>query len=1244
MEKKWKISVDTGGTFTDGIGQHPDGGIKRIKVLSSGCIKGLLVAGKGKWWVSDLVEEYSCDIFKGYSIYINGEQCAYKVEAFDFENHSFLLDGNPNIILPAPFVLTAHEESPILAVRCLTETPLDDKLPPIEFRLGTTKGTNALLEKKGAKTCLIITKGFRDLLYIGTQQRPDLFCLDIPEPELLYDFVFELDARTDKDGNEIIPLNEIKTTTLIKKIKDSGYDSVAVALLHSYRNPSHEQTLKKACEKSGIRQVSISSELYKGIHLLPRASTTVVNAYLSPLWYKYIEGIKKLIPNLKIMSSSAGLVDADSFHPKDGLLSGPAGGVLGAASIAENSGIKKILTLDMGGTSTDVSRYDTRIDYKYITQIGQQKIAVNAVDVETVAAGGGSICYFDGFKLCVGPESAGAHPGPACYGAGGPLTMTDINLLLGRLNTHSFKIPIFKIAAENKLTELIHEIESGTQEKYSKTELLFSFEKIASEKMAEAIRKISIAKGFNPKEYTLLAFGGAGGLHACSVAEQLGIRKIIIPYDAGLLSARGIQEAKEEKWAGIQILKSLKETEEILPEIITTLKNKILFQFQKTGIEKEKIIFQKKYIYLRISGQNNTIELNIGNNIANRFYKKYNNLFGYDPIKKSIEVESIKILGIIKTAFNNKNNTIPKINKLKTHPEENKLIWSKLNPGDSFQGESIISNSFGTVYTPSNWETTIQKDKNIFLNKIGTKKEIIGNKTSLELELFSRKFMTIAEQSGLQLQRTASSVNIKERLDFSCAILDTKAELLANAPHIPVHLGSLGLCARLILKKLKLEKGDVVITNHPKYGGSHLPDVTLMSAAFDPQGRLIGYLINRAHHAEIGGTRPGSMPPDATCLEEEGVVIPPMYLMKQGKLNTEILHNLMTQGKHPTRAYAENRADINAALAALKFGEKELEKLSGEYRLEKIHFYMAELKKTSSKILWQSLQKLNKNNFSATEFLDDGNRLQVDIKIIDKKIVINFKGSSDVHPNNLNANPAIVNSVIIYVLQLITNDNRLPLNEGLMKNVEIILPKNSLLHPDFDDNPEKCPAVVGGNTEVSQRLTDLLLKAFGIAACSQGTMNNLLFGNQTFGYYETIGGGVGAGKGFNGRSAVHQHMTNTKITDPEELEFRYPVRLWQFGKRNNSGGDGKFKGGNGIVREIEFLEKMDVTLLSQHRKELPYGLEGGEPGKIGEQYIIRKNGDKEKLEHIDKAQVKKGDRIIILTPGGGGYGKKNKLE
>ncbi|MCB9053749.1 MAG: hydantoinase B/oxoprolinase family protein [Lewinellaceae bacterium] len=1252
MNKKstpWYINIDTGGTFTDCIATGPGGRIQRIKVLSSSCLRGRLLGRlEDGWFRMEQNWPVKADIFKDYAFYLldnPGEPVRVLETKLQEDRIRLSLDFQPPC--PAAFEITAGEEAPILAARLATATPLDKPLPPIRMRLGSTKGTNALLERKGADVALLITKGLGDIPYIGTQQRPQLFQLDIPEPPRFYQTVVEVAERLDAEGKVIEPLTKEEIERVVKLVRQSSCRSVAIALLHAYRNPVHEQKLAEALRQAGIPFLSLSQQLTPSIKLLPRAQAALANAYLSPVIHDYLSHIRERLSEdqqLRIMTSAGGLAGADLFFPKDSLLSGPAGGVVGSAAIARQLGFDKVLTLDMGGTSTDAARYDGRYDYEYITRVGDVSMLSPCLAIETVAAGGGSICSFDGQKLTVGPESAGASPGPACYGAGGPLAITDINLLLGKLDPAVMGIPISRENARQALLEVKAAIEEATGEAHTEEELLRGFEQIANEKMAEAIRRISVAKGFGPASYALLAFGGAGGLHACRIAELLDIATIILPYDGGLLSAYGMGQAQVERLAERQVLKLLDEAQGELPALRQQLNQEAIQQLKAEGFSPDDIAIRHTWAYLRFRGQDSTLEVEYQDTgqLKEAFRRHYERLFGHWPEGRAIEMESLKVVAASKAQPMKRAEAPKQIHRPEPQGQTTDTAfpvfhWDDLREGAVVEGPALLLNPSSTAFIEPGWRLLMHEGGNAVLElKKGKGRQAQNLKEAVELELFTNRFSAIAEEMGAQLQRTAFSVNIKERLDFSCALLDADAELLVNAPHIPVHLGSLGICARLVLQKLALGPGDVVITNHPKYGGSHLPDVTLLSGIFTEDNQLIGYAVNRAHHAEIGGKRPGSMPPDATTLAEEGVAIAPIYLARGGKVQWDAIRTLLAEAPYPTRSLEENLADINAALAALRTGEAALQQLVMAHGPEKVQYYMAQLKTLAADSLQDALRPWNGRVFEAEERMDDGRPIRVKIAIGETGIAIDFTGTGAPHPHNLNANISIVYSAVIYVLRLLCQ-KEIPLNEGLMQRVQIKLPE-SFLHPHFEDDARRCPAVVGGNTEVSQRLVDTLLKAFSLAACSQGTMNNFLFGNARFGYYETIGGGAGAGPGFAGRSAVHQHMTNTKITDPEELEFRYPVRLHRFTRRADSGGKGRFRGGDGIIREVEFLEPMEVTILSQHRVERPYGMAGGKAGKTGEQHLIRKNGQKEPLQGVDSVEAKAGDRIIIKTPGGGGWG------
>ena len=991
--------------------------------------------------------------------------------------------------------------------------------------------------------------------------------------------------------------------------------------------------------------------LFPQIHYLRRTQTAAIDAYLAPIIGSYLTNIQKSLKNvsIQVMTSAGGLVKSENYHAKDSLLSGPAGGMIAATRLAQQLGFDKILTFDMGGTSTDTARIDERPILSYLTQIEGYEMSNPSFAIGTVAAGGGSVCWYDGYTLRVGPQSAGAEPGPACYGAGGPLTITDVNLLLGKLDTSQFEIPISAENAFDALQKLIDEIAFKTGNTLSGQEVLLGLERIANEKMAEGIRKISVSKGVDPADYALMTFGGAGGLHGCQLAELLHIEKVIIPHEAGIFSAVGMGQAQLSRIATRQVLADWEQSKLPLSGWIADMETELRQLLLQEDIQETERGFCS--VFLRYAGQETALEVAYdGEKTTGNFLEQYQNLYGYVPENRRIELESIRLqvrekIELPLAELKNYETSSAPINKTIKVPFDSGKAFGvyradDLVAGSTAAGPCIVTARSSTTFVPSGWEFTMQPSLDLILinkkqNDQATPEE---HPEEIELELFTNRFYAIAEEMGVQLQRTAFSVNVKERLDFSCALLDADAELLVNAPHIPVHLGSLGLCARLVRDKTAIGPGDVVITNHPKYGGSHLPDVTLLAGVFTESGTLVGYVVNRAHHAEIGGSRPGSMPPDAKFLYEEGVAILPQYLVKKDKPQWETIRQLFNDGPYPTRMWAENEADMVAALSSLRKGQEDLLKLVGRFGLEKVHYYMNKLKTNAQAQLQIALEPYLNKKISASEFLDDGYRIAVSVEVNPEEMVFDFKGTSDAHPHNLNANLSIIHSAILYVLRLLV-DKEIPLNDGLMKRVKILLPENSLLHPHFEDDPRQSPAVVGGNTEVSQRLVDTLLKAFELAACSQGTMNNFLFGNDTLGYYETIGGGAGAGHGFAGRSGVHQHMTNTRITDAEELERRYPVRVRQFGIRPDSGGKGQWRGGDGIVREIEFLADLDITLLTQHRYFAPYGMAGGGSGQTADETILRANGKIEKFPGTCSVAVSKGDRLRIETPGGGGYGE-----
>ncbi|WP_234572871.1 hydantoinase B/oxoprolinase family protein [Rhodohalobacter sp. 614A] len=1256
-DKRWNIWVDTGGTFTDCIAITPEGQKIRTKVLSNSSLRGSIeqVLSPDTFLIS---QDWSAPLnfVKGFTFRLLNKACD-DMTVIHFDPEESLLKVNSPLPDDIPwegvgFEVITKEEAPILAARLVTGTLLDENLPPMNMRLATTRGTNALLERNGSPTALFITKGFKDLLEIGTQQRPDLFSLNIEKPQSLYAYTIEVPERMDANGEVLTQLDLGAMEEAVDDLLRKGVKSISVALMNSYKNPDHEKELKNWLSQKGFEYISLSSELSRFIKILPRAETTLVNAYLDPIIREYISSVKSCLTdgNLFVMTSAGGLVSDQRFYPKDSLLSGPAGGVVGASTVGKQAGFSDIISFDMGGTSTDVARYGGDYEYAFEHKVGDAHLVAPALSIETVAAGGGSVCSFDGYTLSVGPESAGAYPGPACYGAGGPLTITDVNLLLGRLAPENFGIPISIQDAKNQLDQIVAKVSEAEAKEVDPKVVLEGFLSIANERMADAIKKISLRKGYNPQDYALVSFGGAGSQHCCAIADRLEMKNIVVPIEAGVLSAHGLGHAVVERFAEKQLLQPLEETESELEKLFSDLEEQAVQELKEQNIKNDEIFIRRRIVFLRVEGQESTlsVEYDKDEKVEDLFYGLYQERYGHWIDGLSIEVESLRVVASTQVTIENPDEP-PSTSKLLA--VQSKDIWfngekietelfdrAQLRPGHLISGPALVLDPLSTIVIEPGWEAKVDMNLTLKLEKSEESSSLISfsQPEAIKLELFTNRFTSIAEEMGEMLQRTALSVNVKERLDFSCALLNEKGELVVNAPHIPVHLGAIGMCVRSIKEHMKIEPGDVIVTNHPAYGGAHLPDVTVITPVFVDEDQLIGYAASRAHHSEIGGTRPGSMPPDATNLAQEGVTISPMYLVKNGDPKWEDIRNVLLGGRYPTRNVEENIADLRAAVAANRRGVQSLENLVDLYGSDEVRHYMNELKEHASSMSKSMLREIENNVYKSTEYLDDGTPLVATLTVKDEHVSIDFTGTGDVHPNNLNATPAIVNSVVMYVLRMLIS-KPIPLNEGLLDPVTIHLP-TCLLNPVFDEDPAKCPAVVGGNIEISQRLVDTLLKPFNRAACSQGTMNNILFGNDNFGYYETVGGGTGAGPDFEGCHAVHQHMTNTRGTDPEVFEYRYPVRLDLYQVRKDSGGKGQHTGGDGIVREMTFLEPVSLSVLTQHRKEGPYGLKDGEPGKTGHQWVVRQSGEKEELSSVDGRQLAAGDRFILHTPGGGGYG------
>ncbi len=945
MQNSWQIWVDTGGTFTDCLAVTPNGNPKRCKVLSNSSLRGTITRQLTDN-VFQIHEEWDApkDFIKDFSFRLLTDQHPeISVQSYDPEKHILEISSSLPIKPGQSFEVVSPYESPVLAARLVTRTSFGEQLPPIKMRLATTKGTNALLERKGVPVAFFVTRGFGDLILIGTQQRPDLFTLDIHKPQPLYEAVAEVEERLDSDGNEIIPFNSTEFEKRAKSFFEQGIKSAAICFLHSYKNSGHEHQAREILQKIGYQHISCSSDLAPFIKILPRAETSISNAYLAPVIDKYLEAVYSEITDgsLHIMTSAGGLVGIDSYRAKDSLLSGPAGGVVGVARSGESSGYQQLISFDMGGTSTDVSRYDGDFEYQFEHVVGDAHLVAPALSIETVAAGGGSVCSYDGFKLSVGPESAGAFPGPACYGAGGPLTLTDINLLLGHLDTSRFGIPVQKEPAQKQLETMAEQLRKKNQDKVNNEEILTGFLEIANERMADAIRKISLRKGYDPHHYTMVAFGGAGGQHACGVADRLGMKTILLPANAGLLSAFGLGKAVIERFSELQILKTFDSFLPNFDQSIDQLCKEASGKVRNEGIPDDEILIRRIIVNMRFQGQESTLPIDIRIDekakLVDLFRERYTAVYGHWTENRGIEIESIRVVASSTPEPPAKPSGKTKSYKPESHHSIQSYFYNEwldvpvyfreeLNEGAWIEGPALILDRFSTTVINPNWNVSVDHTYSLILQKTENRTKSLSteNPEAVNLELFTNRFSAIASEMGEMLQRTALSVNVKERLDFSCALLDVNGDLVVNAPHIPVHLGAMGICVKKLKESIVFEPGDVIVTNHPGYGGSHLPDITVVTPVFLDEKQLIGFTASRAHHAEVGGSRPGSMPPQAKTLAEEGIVIPPAYLIKRHEPQWDAIRDIFTKSKYPTRALDDNLADLNAAIAANNRGSESL--------------------------------------------------------------------------------------------------------------------------------------------------------------------------------------------------------------------------------------------------------------------------------------------------------------------------------
>lgn len=1206
---KWRFSIDRGGTFTDILGLSPQGELKQAKLPSTGA---------------------------------------------------------------------GYDDSGIEGIRRIMGLQSGSDLPSDQIswiRMGTTVATNALLERKGAKTALVITKGFRDILEIGTQDRPDLFALAIKKPELIYDDVIEVDERIGPDGGILRDIQIPNLRQELHRLKLSGIESLAIVFLFSWKNSEHERLAKEIAREIGFNDISTSHETMPLIQIVSRGRTTLVDAYLAPVIRRYISQIKNITSDIPLyfMSSSGNLIVPGNFLGKDAIMSGPAGGVVASGFISNQSRSDKALGFDMGGTSTDVCRYAGKFERILDIETAGVKFTAPMLEVQTVAAGGGSILAFDGRKLTVGPQSAGANPGPACYGFDGPACITDANLILGRIipeffpkvfgPNHNSELDLS--ASRKNLSAIADEIFEKQNIKMSIEQLALGFIRIANETMCRPIKELSVARGHDPRDHSLIAFGGAGGQHACGISRTLDIKSIIIPPHASLLSAYGILvsnpgESSIETFLGSLNNENLSTIYEKAKLIIDQMKSRII---DGHSLDLKTVFKEIIELDIRVPGTDTPITILFDSSvdkIRNEFKRIHFQEYGFYPPDITEEILNIRIDVVTDHSIYQPHEIPTDELKESLHPIKTVDVWfdsekpsktviymlDDLPVGVKIVGPALIINPHSTVVVEPGFDAVLESNGILKLTMISKSSSLAGSDYDpVLLEVFHNLFMGIARQMGRVLQRTAHSVNIKERLDFSCAVFDSDGRLVANAPHIPVHLGAMGETVRNIISSQngKFEPGDYFASNDPFAGGSHLPDITVVAPVFR-NGRILFYLASRGHHADIGGIMPGSMNPFAESLDDEGVVIRNLRIVSSGQfLEDDIIH-ILKSGKYPARNIPERLADLRAQVAAVNRGIIEIENLCDKYSDDVVTAYTRHIRFDARSAMIDALRKTMsgsvRKEFTFTDRMDSGAEIHVKIKLTetqtgDINALIDFTGTSSQLNSSLNAPPAVTKSAVLYVLRTLI-ERPIPLNDGCLDPIEIIIPEGSLL------NPIGNVAVCGGNVETSQRVVDCLLGALGVAAASQGTMNNLSFGAPDglgSQYYETIAGGSGATESSHGASSVQVHMTNTRITDPEVIEIRFPsVRLQKFSIRENSGGKGNFNGGDGVIRAYLFLEDQAVSILSERRKIPPFGLNGGESGEKGINRIIHPDGSIENLDGHFEGILKSSDILEIQTPGGGGFG------
>ncbi|ABE35932.1 hydantoinase/oxoprolinase family protein [Paraburkholderia xenovorans LB400] len=1201
-DKRWQFWVDRGGTFTDIVARKPDGQLVTHKLLSE----------------------------------------------------------NPG----------RYKDAVVQGIRDLLGLGDDEALPQerIEVvKMGTTVATNALLERKGARTLLAITRGFADQLRIGYQDRPDIFARHIELPTQMYERVVELDERIDAHGDVLTPLDEAAAGAALQEACKAGVTSIAIVLMHGYRYPQHELRVAELAREAGFTQISVSHQVSPLMKLVGRGDTTVVDAYLSPVLRDYVDRVSQHTGNvpLMFMQSSGGLAEAARFRGKDAILSGPAGGIVGAVKTCEAVGERKVIGFDMGGTSTDVAHYDGAYERIFETQVAGVRVRAPMMDIHTVAAGGGSICSFENGRFKVGPESAGAYPGPACYRNGGPLTVTDCNVMLGRVQAEHFPYvfgpngdqPLDADVVCRKFTELALQVRRETGREMSAEAVAEGFLTVAVDNMAQAIKTISVERGHDVSGYAICAFGGAGGQHACAVAEALGMRRILLHPFAGVLSAFGM---------GLADLRVLRERAVEAPldavsvaslaQPYDALEQDALGEILAQRIPRERAHVTRA-ARLKYQNTDSTLEVPFGDACVMRdaFETLHRKRYGFVMANKSLIVESIVVEAVGLTESPTLQRAAPRV--ANTAPADAQVtmfvggrakrvplqVRRELAMGSRIDGPALITEEISTIVLQPGWSATVLEDGTLRLDRLAdtatdaaqrAAQAITTARHPVHLEIFNNVFMSIAQQMGVTLEKTSYSVNMKERLDFSCAIFDPAGGLIANAPHIPVHLGSMSDSVLSVIREhgATMQRGDVYMLNVPYNGGTHLPDITVVMPVYGDDGALLFYVAARGHHGDVGGITPGSMPPNSTSIEEEGVLLDNVKIVEAGTFLEMPVRALFSAGEYPSRNVDQNIADLTAQIAACECGATELLRTVSRYGADVVLAYMGHVQDNAEEAVRAAIAALGDGEFAYE--MDDGAviRVKVSIDHARRQARVDFTGTSEQRVTNFNAPRSVCKAAVLYVFRTLLTDG-IPMNEGVLRPIDIVIPHGSMLNPVYP------AAVVAGNVEVSQSITDALYGALKVMAGSQGTMNNFTFGDEAQQYYETIAGGSGAGRTHPGTSAVQTHMTNSRMTDPEVIEWRFPVIVEEHAIRAGSGGSGRQPGGDGAVRRIRFRQTMTANILANRRRVAPFGLAGGENGQVGRNWIVRANGNVELFGATHTTTVQPGDVFVIETPGGGGYGR-----